>query len=65
MLDTECKTRTKPVAKEPDLGHAWNTISTQRSGENASEVQLIVDAWPQLPDSVRRGIVAMIRALAE
>jgi hypothetical protein len=31
-------------------------------GRNSPELALVVEAWPDLPDAVRAGILAMVRA---
>jgi hypothetical protein len=32
------------------------------SGPSASDISRVVEAWPSLPEAVRRGIVAMVEA---
>jgi hypothetical protein len=42
-----------------------NPCATQGATCLPSDLQSIVDAWGDLPDSLRQGIVAMVRASVE
>ena len=57
-----CKTRTGSGQGRTHPGQFRNTTCTQLS-PLFNELHTVVDAWPRLPESVRKGIVAMVNAL--
>ena len=62
-----CKRRTGAGLYEAKAGRVGNTTETQRRRERegesvAPDLQTVVDAWPRLPDAMKEGILAMVRA---
>ena len=51
---------TKHLCKSPPS----LTAQGQRAAPNDADLAAVVDAWDRLPDAVRAGIVAMVRAAA-
>jgi len=72
MLDNE---RTQPRQTHATPRHASAPTATQRKADESraapdvaalpSELAAVVAAWPSLPDAVRAGIVAMVKASGE
>jgi hypothetical protein len=44
---------------------ALMTAHWQRSASSGTDLALVVDAWDRLPEAVRAGIVAMVKAAAK
>lgn len=61
-LDNE---RTQPRQTDSTFGHVSNPTATQRKTHAAalpSDLATVVAAWATLPDALRAGIVAMVKA---
>jgi hypothetical protein len=54
--------RQHPPVPEPVRTLRATRGSTGESGEVDADLTAVVDAWPELPEAIKAGIVAMIRA---
>jgi len=52
------------MADSGDAGALAGAVETKPAHIDA-DLQAIIDAWPTLPEALRAGIVAMIRAAGE
>ncbi len=56
------------TAKTPGKSHLVHQSAAESGAVEAANgkcdpnLQLIVDRWPQLPDAIKAGIIAMVRA---
>ncbi|MEW6357947.1 MAG: hypothetical protein AB1696_16560 [Planctomycetota bacterium] len=50
-----------PKVKGED-DHAPTGLPCAQGGSLSPDLQAVVEAWPSLPDAIRAGIVAMVRA---
>ena len=60
--ESSCTTRTDPGQKRTHPGQFRNTTCAQLT-PLPDELETLVDAWPRLPEPVRAGILAMVKAL--
>ena len=60
--DSPCTTRTLRGQERVHPGQFRNTTYTQLS-PLPDELHTVIDAWSRLPEPVREGIVAMVKAL--
>ena len=56
-LDAKAKSVSKLRKTDPAL-----TAHGQRAASNDPDLTAVIDAWDRLPDAVRAGILAMVRA---
>ena len=54
--------RQHPPVPEPVRTLRATRGATRESGEVDADLTAVVDAWPELPEAIKAGIVAMIRA---
>ena len=56
-----CDTSTaKSNTSKPDQATTSNSTSSQQP--NDPDLAVVIGAWPELPDAVRAGILAMVKA---
>ncbi len=52
----------KGLQNEPNRGGALSGAESDVSDDFDADLRKVIDAWPRLPEAVRRNIVAMVEA---